>query len=69
MAFKEHYLNMKMVLNRLGYNQRNWAICADFKMIIFCWDNKGLHQVSLFSLLLGQSSNFAALGEKGLAGT
>ena len=66
---KEHYLNVKMVLNKLGYNEHNWAICVDFKMVNFCRDNKGLHQESLFFLLLGQSSNYATVGKKGLAGT
>ena len=32
---KEHYLNVKMVLNKLGYSEHNWAICADFKMVDF----------------------------------
>ena len=30
---KEHYLNVKMVLNRTGYSEHNWAICVDFKMV------------------------------------
>ena len=30
---KEHYLNVKMVLNKLGYNEHNCAICEDFKMV------------------------------------
>ena len=33
---KEHYLNVKMVLQKLRYSEHNWAICVDFKMIIFC---------------------------------
>ena len=32
---KEHYLNVKMVLNKLGYSEHNWAICVDFKMVNF----------------------------------
>ena len=30
---KEHNLKVKMVLNKLGYNEHNWAICVDFKMV------------------------------------
>ena len=30
---KEHYLNVKMVLNKLGYSEHNWAICVDFRMV------------------------------------
>ena len=33
---KEHYLNVKMVLQKLRYSEHNWAICVDFKMVIFC---------------------------------
>ena len=32
---KEHYLNVKMVLNKLGFSEHNWAICVDFKMVNF----------------------------------
>ena len=32
---KKHYLNMKVVLQKLRYNEHNWAICVDFKMINF----------------------------------
>ena len=32
---KEHYLNMKMVLQKLRYSEHNWAICVDFKMANF----------------------------------
>ena len=35
MIVKEHYLNAKMVLQKLRYNEHNWAICVDFKMINF----------------------------------
>ena len=38
---KEHYLNVKMVLNKLGYNEHNWAICADFKMFNFLLGQQG----------------------------
>ena len=33
MVVKEHYLNVKMVLNILGYSEHNWAICVDFEMV------------------------------------
>ena len=29
----EHYLNVKMVLQKLRYGEHNWAICIDFKMV------------------------------------
>ena len=32
---KEHYLNMKMVLQKLRYSEHNLAICVDFKMVNF----------------------------------
>ena len=32
---KEHYLNVKMALNKLSCNEHNWAICVDFKMVNF----------------------------------
>jgi len=51
----EHYLNVKMVLQKLRYSEHNWAICVDFKMINFLLGRQGVHQTSLFSLLLGQS--------------
>ena len=38
---KKHYLNVKMVLNKLGYNVHNWAICADFEMVDFLLLNIG----------------------------
>ena len=38
---KEHYLNVKMVLNKLGYNEHNWAICVDFKMVNFLLGQQG----------------------------
>ena len=40
---KEHYLNVKVVLNKLGYSKHNWAICVDFKML---------------NLLLGQQEGY-----------
>ena len=38
---KEHYLNLKMVLNKLGYKEHYWAICVDFKMVIFSLGQQG----------------------------
>ena len=51
---EEHNLNVKMVLQKLCYSEHNWAICVDFKMVIFFLNSKGVRQGSLFSLLLGQ---------------
>ena len=52
---KEHYLNVKMFLQKLRYSEHNWAICVDFKMINFLLGQQGVHQKFLFSLLMGQS--------------
>ena len=41
MIVKEHYLNVKMVLQKLCYNKHNWAICIDFKMINFLLGQQG----------------------------
>ena len=38
---KEHYLNMKMVLQKLRYSEHNWAICVDFKMVNFLLGQQG----------------------------
>ena len=38
---KEHYLNVKMVLNKLGYSEHNWAICVDSKMVNFLFGQQG----------------------------
>ena len=38
---KEHYLNMKMVLQKLRYSEHNWAICVDFKMVNFLLAQQG----------------------------
>ena len=41
-------------------------MCRLQNVKFFVGTTRGLHQVSLFPLLLGQSSNYAALGKKGL---
>ena len=33
---EEHYLNVKMVLQKLLYGKHNWAIYVDLKWSIFC---------------------------------
>ena len=38
---KEHYLNVKMVLQKLRYSEHNWAICIGFKMINFLLGQQG----------------------------
>ena len=38
---KEHYLNVKMVLQKLRYSQHNWAIGVDFKMVTFLLEQQG----------------------------
>ena len=32
---KKHYLNVKMVLQKLSYGEHNWAICVVFKIVNF----------------------------------
>ena len=34
-VLKEHYLNVKMVLNKLGYQDHNWKVCVDLQMVNF----------------------------------
>ena len=41
MIVKEHYLNVKVVLQKLHYYEHNWAICVDFKMINFLLGQQG----------------------------
>ena len=38
---KEHYMNVKMVLQKLRYSEHNWAICVDFKMVNFLLGQQG----------------------------
>ena len=38
---KEHYLNVKMVLQKLRYSKHNWAICVDIKMVNFLLEPQG----------------------------
>ena len=38
---KEHYLNVEMVLNKLGCSEYTWAICVDFKMVNFLLGQQG----------------------------
>ena len=40
-VIKEHYLNVKMVLNKMGYSEHNWAICVDFKIVNFLLGQQG----------------------------
>ena len=66
---KKHYMNVKMVLQKVLYSEHNWAICVDFKMINFLLGQQRgeVHQTSLFSLLLGQSHYWSSVGKEGLA--
>ena len=38
---EEHYLNVKMVLQKLHYSEHNWDICVDFKMVNFLLGQQG----------------------------
>ena len=38
---KEQYLNVKMVLNKLGYIEQTWALCVDIKMVNFLLGQHG----------------------------
>ena len=33
---KEHYPNVKMILQKLRHSEHKGAICVDFKMVNFC---------------------------------
>ena len=65
---EEHYLNVKMILQKLRYSEHKCTICVDFKMVNLLLEQQGGTPKFLFSLLLGQSCYSSALG-KGLAGT
>ena len=52
-VFKEQYLNVKMVLNKLCTVSITGPYVWTLKWLTFCWKARGVHQVSLFSLLLG----------------
>ena len=41
MIAKEHYLNAKIVLQKLRYSEHNWAICVDFEMVNFLLGQQG----------------------------
>ena len=41
MIVKEHFLKVKIVLNKLGYSEHNWAICVDFRMVNFLLGQQG----------------------------
>ena len=48
---KEHYLNVKIVLQKLRYSEHNWTICVDFKMVNFLLRQQGRAQnVLVFSV-------------------
>ena len=38
---KEHYLNVKMVLQKLCYSEHNWFIRVDFKIVNFLLEQQG----------------------------
>ena len=38
---KEHYLNVKMALQKLRCSEHNWAICVDFKIVNFLSGQQG----------------------------
>ena len=38
---KKHYLNVKMVLQKLRYSEHNWAIYVSFKIVKFLLGQQG----------------------------
>ena len=53
---KEHYLNVKMVLQKLHHSEHNWAICVDYEAVNYLLGQQGgTPNILMFSLLLGQS--------------
>jgi len=57
---KEEHDNIKMVLQSICYDEHQWSICVDLKMVIFCLENK-VDTPSIFALcvygMAGQSNN------------
>ena len=41
MIVKEHYLNVRMALQKLCYGEPKCAICVDFKMVNFLFGHQG----------------------------
>ena len=67
---KENYENVKMLLSALRYNQYNWEVIGDFKMVAFLM---GLHKVLLSFLAISVSGiaeirTFTTTRESGLPG-
>ena len=46
---KEHYLKVKIILQKLPYSEHNCGICVDCKLVNFLLGQQvGVHQTSLF---------------------
>ena len=50
-AFKEQFDTMKSVLQHIKYNDHQWVICLDLKMVNFLY---GQQEIPMLSLLLRQ---------------
>ena len=50
-ALKEQFDAMKSVLHHIKYNDHQWLICVDLKMVNFLY---GQQEITMLSLLLGQ---------------
>ena len=51
---KEEYDNIKTVLQRICYEEHQWSICVDLKMVnFFAWTTNWIHQVSLLYVFMG----------------
>ena len=47
----EHYLNVKIVLQKLHYSEHNWAICVGFNMVNFLLgQQRGIPNILVFSV-------------------
>ena len=54
---KEHYLNVKMFLQKLRYSEHNWAICIVFKMVNFLLGQQGgTPNILVFSVAVGNKN-------------
>ena len=61
---KEHHLNVKMVLNKLGYNEHNYAMYVDFKMVNFLLGQQGRYTKHSCSFCYRDSTGRVGWAEK-----
>ena len=56
-VMKEQYESIKEVLHTLSYNQHNWVICGDLKIVNFLLGQQsGFTKYPCFFMFMGQYS-------------